>query len=219
MEQVKSIYIGADLILSLTRASFVDTFCFKIKLIKNEDVVIITHPKSQQLTDNKALFEKWLNKIDTELGKYYTTGEEDFEDTNEILGMAGFTNLNNNPQRIYDESNTPIIIMDKSVNKEYLESGEAAPYFKILAIHNPDDIDDFNDANIDMAIAGHTLNGEINIPKLRELFISSKYKKGYQKVGNTKLYINAGCGTKGIKVRLFNHPTLNLYRINKTSTK
>ena len=70
-----------------------------------------------------------------------------------------------------------------------------------------------------MAIAGHTLNGEINIPKLRELFISSKYKKGYQKVGNTKLYINAGCGTKGIKVRLFNHPTLNLSRINKTSTK
>ena len=165
------------------------------------------------------MVKKWLNNIDTELGKYYTTGEEDFEDTNEILGMAGFTNLNNNPQSIYDESNTPIIIMDKSVNKDYLESGEAAPYFKILAIHNPDDIDDFNDANIDMAIAGHTLNGEINIPKLRELFISSKYKKGYQKVGKTKLYINAGCGTKGIKVRLFNHPTLNLYRINKTSTK
>lgn len=189
----------------------------------NVDVVIFTGDlisKNYDITDeDKTFLKKWLNKIDTELGKYYTTGEEDFEDTNEILGMAGFTNLNNNPQSIYDESNTPIIIMDKSVNKEYLESGEAAPYFKILAIHNPDDIDDFNDANIDMAIAGHTLNGEINIPKLRELFISSKYKKGYQKVGNTKLYINAGCGTKGIKVRLFNHPTLNLYRINKTSTK
>ena len=170
----------------------------------NVDVVIFTGDlisKNYDITDeDKTFLKKWLNKIDTELGKYYTT-------------------LNNNPQRIYDESNTPIIIMDKSVNKEYLESGEAAPYFKILAIHNPDDIDDFNDANIDMAIAGHTLNGEINIPKLRELFISSKYKKGYQKVGNTKLYINAGCGTKGIKVRLFNHPTLNLYRINKTSTK
>lgn len=189
----------------------------------NVDVVIFTGDlisKNYDITDeDKTFLKKWLNKIDTELGKYYTTGEEDFEDTNEILGMAGFTNLNNNPQSIYNESNIPIIIMDKSVNKEYLEDENNSTYFKILAIHDPDDIDDFNDANIDMAIAGHTLNGEINIPKLRELFISSKYKKGYQKVGNTKLYINAGCGTKGIKVRLFNHPTLNLYRINKTSTK
>jgi predicted phosphodiesterase len=91
----------------------------------NVDVVIFTGDlisKNYDITDeDKTFLKKWLNKIDTELGKYYTTGEEDFEDTNEILGMAGFTNLNNNPQSIYDESNTPIIIMDKSINKEYLE--------------------------------------------------------------------------------------------------
>ena len=69
-----------------------------------------------------------------------------------------------------------------------------------------------------MAVAGHTHNGQINLPKIKELFISSKYKKSYQKIGNTKLYVNPGIGTSNINIRLFNHPTIFLYRLNKTST-
>ena len=49
----------------------------------NVDVVIFTGDlisKNYDITDeDKTFLKKWLNKIDTELGKYYTTGEEDFE--------------------------------------------------------------------------------------------------------------------------------------------
>ena len=47
--------------------------------------------------------------------------------------------------------------------------------------------------------------------------MKSKYKKNYQKVNDIDLYINPGIGERKIKARLFNHPTLYLYRLNKAS--
>ena len=87
----------------------------------------------------------------------------------------------------------------------------------MLVLHDPNDIDSFLKYNFEMAMAGHTHNGQINIPKLNELFIKGKYKNDYQKVNNTKLFINPGIGNKVIKARLFNHPTIFLYRLEKTS--
>ena len=57
----------------------------------------------------------------------------------------------------------------------------------------------------------------INIPKIKDLLIKSEYKKDFQKVNNIDLYVNPGIGERKIKARLFNHPTIYLYRINKAS--
>lgn len=203
-----------------------DNDIIKIRKKANEakaDIVVFTGDlidEDYKIEDNeKDLLKKELKKINAELGKYYVIGEEDFDEAKTILNYAEFIDLNNNPQSIYSEDNTPILLVDKSINKDYITSEENSTYFKILAIHNPDDFEKFKNYNFDMAIAGHTHNGQINIPKIKDLFISSKYKKDYQKINNTNLYINAGIGTSGIKIRLFNHPTMNLYRLNKTSTK
>lgn len=198
----------------------------KIRKKANEakvDIVVFTGDlidEGYKIEDNeKDLLKKELKKINAELGKYYVIGEEDFDEAKTILNYAEFIDLNNNPQSIYSEDNIPILLVDKSINKDYITSEENSTYFKILAIHNPDDFEKFKNYNFDIAIAGHTHNGQINIPKVKDLFISSIYKKDYQKINNTNLYINAGIGTSGIKIRLFNHPTMNLYRLNKTSTK
>lgn len=187
------------------------------------DIVIFTGDLMDKTynikTNEKEELKKELSKINAELGKYYVLGEDDSEDDESILNISGFTNLNNNPQSIYNEDNTPILLMDKSVSDDYLNSEENINHFKILAVHNPDDFNKFMDNNLDMVIAGHTHNGQINIPKIKDLFISSKYNKSYQKINNTKLYVNPGIGTSGVKIRLFNHPTMFLYRMNKTSTK
>lgn len=186
------------------------------------DIVIFTGDLINQnynITDEeKELLKKELLKINAELGKYYVVGEEDFEDAKEILNISEFTNLKDNPQSIYNEDNIPILLMDKSISEDYLNSEESLNYFKVIAIHNPNDFDKFKNFNVDMVIAGHTHNGQINIPKIKDLFISSKYKKDYQKINNINFYINSGIGTSGIKIRLFNHPTISLYRLNKTST-
>ena len=198
-----------------------------IKIVKkvNEtkpDIVIFTGDLINQRynlsNDEKVLLKKELNKINAELGKYYVTGEEDFDEATSILDLSGFINLDNNPQNIYSSDNKQLLLISKDGAKEYFETNENTNQFKILALHNPDDFDNVKDYNFDMAVAGHTHNGQINLPKIKELFISSKYKKSYQKIGNTKLYVNPGIGTSNINIRLFNHPTIFLYRLNKTST-
>ena len=160
---------------------------------------------------------KQLIKINGTLGKYYIIGEEDKKKAEEILNNSNFININTNEQIIYLNNNSPLLLLGKDNTKNYFENNEITPEFKILAIHNPDDIKEFKHYNFDIALSGHTHNGQINIPKLKNMLIKSKYKQNYQKVKNTKLYINPGIGTSKINVRLFNHPTIYLYRINKAS--
>ncbi len=185
------------------------------------DVVIFT---GDLIDENYKLEEKEkqkiikeLGNINAELGKYYVTGEEDFEEAVSILNLSGFENLNNNAQLIYNDSWQPILLIGKNAVKSFFESGQAIPPFKVLALHDPDDINEFKDYDFDLAMSGHTHNGQINIPKIKDLLIDSEYKNNYQKVNKTKLFVNPGIGTSKIKIRLFNHPTIYLYRLNKTA--
>lgn len=180
----------------------------------NADIVIFTGDlidKRYNINDeNTDYIKKELSKIEADYGKYYTEGEEDDNDSNNILNISGFVNLSSNEQLIYkDNENYILLINDNS--KEYFENHDDNSY-KILVTHNPDDFKSLKKYNYDMALCGHTHNGQINIYGIRNLFINTKYKKSYQKIGNTKLYINPGIGTSKINARLFNHPTINLYR-------
>lgn len=194
----------------------------KINLTK-ADIIIFTGDlidKDYKLNkEEKDIIIKELTKMNASLGKYYITGEEDTKKTEEILNSANFINTNSSEQIIHLSNNSPLLILGKNSAKKYFENNELVPDFKILTIHNPDDIDKLKDYNFDIALSGHTHNGQVNIPKIKNMLISSKYKKNYQKVKNTKLYVNPGIGTKKINIRLFNHPTIYLYRINKTSNK
>ena len=186
----------------------------------NADIVIFTGDlleKNKDIDeDDKKKIIKYFKNIKSEYGKYYVTGEDDFEDTETILNTSGFINLDNNYQYVYISNNDFIALLSKNNIKEYANTNMETG-FNILSIHNPKVIDKYKNYNLDMAISGHTNNGYINIPYIKNLFINSKYNKNYQKVGKTKLFINPGIGTKKVHVRLFNHPTLYLYRLNKPS--
>lgn len=200
----------------------------KIKNIVNKinstkpDIVIFTGDlidKNYNITESeKSYLKKELSKISSEFGKFYITGENDFNDANEILNISSFANLNDNKELIYVNRTTPITLygkesLKKDINNNILDSEDN---FKVLSIHNPNDIDEFRSYNIDIALAGHTHNGQINIPKLKELFINSKYYNDYQKVNNISLFINPGIGTSKLNIRVFNHPTIYLFRLYKT---
>ena len=185
------------------------------------DIVIFTgdliDERHKLKDEEKKYLIKNLSKIEADLGKYYITGEEDFKDATSILDLADFINLDSKNQQVYLNSKIPIELIGKQIDESYFNDNDKTPYFKLLILHNPDDIKKYKKYNIDIAIAGHTHNGGINIPKLKDILISSDYKKTYQKVNKIKFYINPGIGTSNINVRLFNHPTIYLYRLNKTS--
>lgn len=180
------------------------------------DIVLFTGDlikKDYELDNNeKKYIKKELSKIKADIGCYYVTGEEDNEYTENILNLSNFINLESQEQHLYKD-NTKNILLISNTSKKYFNNEENKDDYKILVIHNPDEYDNYKKFNFDIVLSGHTHNGQINIYKLKELFINSKYKKEYQKIDNTKIFVNSGIGTKIIKARLFNKPTINLYRI------
>lgn len=186
------------------------------------DIVIFTgdliNKKHELSNEEKEFMINELKKINAEYGKYFVLGEDDFEESKSILTMAEFENIDEGKQVIYVNNKDSILLISNNDIKEYKEE-ENDENIKIFLTHNPNNYNKVKKYNFDVALAGHTHNGQINIPYVKDLFINSKYNKPYQKIGMTRLYVNSGIGTNNFNARLFNHPTINLYRLNKTSNK
>lgn len=170
-----------------------------------------------------------LSKIDTTLGKYMISGEEDhqFDSYIHIMETSGFKNLNNSYDKIYKETDDYLYIagVDDTQNGDpdieqavpNIEEFNNAKY-RIILLHEPDYIDNFiNDYPFDLALAGHSHNGQIRLPFIPTPFYnpngSKKYNKIHTKINNTQLYVSNGLGTSKIPFRLFNTPSITLYRL------
>ena len=46
------------------------------------------------------------------------------------------------------------------------------------------------------------------------MLFNYKYTNSYYDINNTKFYISNGLGTENISFRLFNKPSINLYRLS-----
>lgn len=207
----------------------------EINLIK-PDIVFFTgdlidkdfNPSEEQ---EKKLTEQ-LKKINCKYGKYTIFGNHDYvkeeEKLQEIFTNSNFIILQNSHDIIYGENNEKIFIggVDTySYNKadidkvmEYFNNNEDINY-KIILSHEPDYTDIIlSKYNVDLILSGHSHNGQINIPYIKNIFLpygSKKYYENYYKVNNTDLYISSGIGESRINLRLFNRPSINFYRINK----
>ena len=90
--------------------------------------------------------------------------------------------------------------------------------YKIIILHEPDYTDEIISLNPNLILGGHSHNGQVNIPYLKKYFVPTGSKKYYDEhylVNNTNLYISSGIGVSRYNFRLFNHPSINFYRINK----
>lgn len=186
----------------------------------NPDIVIFTGDlidKDYSIsTEDKEAIMNEFNKIKYSIGKYAIKGEEDSTDFKEIFDNSEFKILDNTIEKIYIKSSIINLI---AVNEEY-NSQELTidnDSFKIGVIHKPDLatqlIDDYNP---EMIIAGHSHNGQVRLPLLGPLMKkegAKKYISSYYKIGNTELFITGGLGNSKYQFRLFNHPSINFYRL------
>ncbi len=200
------------------------------------DIVVITG----DLIDERIEYDKneiinQLSKIEAKLGKYAISGNHDvpLEDYNYVIEKSGFKNINNTYELIYDGSNQPIIISgmssniadpkDISIKTEQfdnyisnLKNDDIKPIYSILLMHEPDFVDNLDLNNYDLILAGHSHKGQINLPIIKKLALpygALKYYDEHYKINNTDLYISSGLGTSKLKLRLFNRPSFNFYRI------
>lgn len=200
----------------------------EINLI-NPDIVIFTGDLIDIDTelDNKKyefLINK-LSKIKSKYGKYSVMGDNDYKEKEKIITIYKDSNF------IYLENNSDIIIKDtnkiqisgigNTTNKENKinELNLDKDAYQIVITHEPDIAKEIEEElKPNLILAGHSNNGQIKLPFIGPL-IRPKYAKiyndEYYEINNTKLYITGGIGFNDFNYRLFNHPSINFYRINK----
>ncbi|MEG2311347.1 MAG: metallophosphoesterase [Bacilli bacterium] len=203
----------------------------------NPDIVVLTGDLiDEKRNPDKDAIIKCLSLIKPKIGKYAVSGNHDLpnETFKDIIKKSGFINLDNKYELIYNHSNKPIIISGISSNindtsaidvktKEidtYLSTlaAEDKPIYSILLIHEPDYIDNLKMDNYDLILAGHSHGGQVKLPIIGKLFTPQGSKKYYNeeyKINNSNLYISSGMGTSILRLRLFNKPSVNFYRITK----
>ena len=205
----------------------------ELKILVNEinsikpDIVVFTGDfvdKDIKISDqelSKIIDE--LKKINSSYGNYYVNGNHDlkYDKFYEMFDTANFINLNDNYDVIYSKTNDAILLSGLSTNEnfEFLNKAfENSNYiYKINIMHYPDYFDDIKKYNFNLVLAGHSHNGQINIPFYGAIVTpehSKNYYKPYYKVDNTDFYISSGIGTSLYNFRLFNRPSFNLYRLN-----
>lgn len=164
-----------------------------------------------------------LSKLESTYGKYYVSGNHDIKlkNYNEIFDFAGFINLDDKYDIIYSKNNDSILITGISYNSDlkYLEElyKQNLPSYKINIMHTPDTYNDIKKYNYNLVLAGHSHNGQINIPFYGAIYTpkgAKDYYKPYYKLENTDFYISSGIGASNYNFRLFNRPSFNLYRLN-----
>lgn len=109
--------------------------------------------------------------------------------------------------------------------KEYFESFESLDTFKLLLVHYPEyfleDTGALADADIDVALCGHTHGGLVRIPGIGGLFSPDqgflpKLCEGVQKIGNAYVVVSRGLGDGQDKYipRINNAPELVIVDLN-----
>lgn len=204
---------------------FFDTISEKINS-KDVDIIIFT---GGLINSNTKLNEKDITNITNKLksleskyGKYYITGKDDKNNQSyeNIMQNSGFTSLNDSVDTIYNEKNDKILLTgintksDLGFINEALKNNDQT--YKIVFFHESDLFEDLKDYNFDLALSSNSLNGQINIPGIKEYLLdkdSKEYYKPYYKDNNTDYYITSGIGTRSINFRLLNKPSISIYKL------
>lgn len=207
----------------------------EINLI-NPDIVLFTgdlidkdfNPNDKE----KENLINMLSSIESKYGKYAIIGNHDYvKEENlieDIYAQSDFILLQNSYDIIYGNDNEKIFLggvdtysydkADIDMVMNYFNDNDDISY-KIILVHEPDYADTITSTyNVDLILSGHSHNGQINIPFVKNFFLpygSTKYYKNYYNIDNTSLYISSGIGESRINLRLFNRPSINFYRINK----
>ena len=207
----------------------------KVVKLSNErkpDIVVFTgdliSTKYKIKPEEKEKITEELKKLTYTLGKYSILGDEDNEDISTIYNQSDFTLLNNESDIIYNNETTPILLVGLNSKNKNQDIEKAYNYFKqethnsdiytITILHEPDTVDEIN-YNSDLFLAGHSHNGNIQIPFINQPVVlyknALKYNKEYYKLNNSELYISSGLGTNKIDIRLFCRPSINFFRISQ----
>lgn len=196
----------------------------------NPDIIVFTGDliaKDYDISEDEILQVKnLLSSLECTLYKYAVIGDSDNNNLDlykEIINDSDFLLLDDASTYIFYQDVTPIKLTGLT-NPQNLEQAlyitdELETVYNIVLTHNPDNIETIANSDVDLVLAGHSLLGQIRIPFFGGVIKkegAQKYLDHKYQVNNTSLYVSAGLGTdNNINFRLFNKPSINLYRLQK----
>lgn len=189
---------------------YLETIVKEINKTKPDILILTGDLLDNEITESdKEELISTLKQLNVKISSYAIMGDTDYnkELWNEIITKSGFIDLTNDEAYIYNKSTTPIVITNKDETYENI--------YSIYVIHKPDTVDKLKN-KFNLILAGHSLNGQINIPLIKKLFLqkgAKKYYENHYKVKGTDMFISSGIGTTKFKFRLFNKPSIELYRL------
>lgn len=167
--------------------------------------------------------KEFLTSLNANFYKYAVYGEEDekyLDKFKDIMYDSNFVILDNTSTLFFYKDVTPINIIgitniDADINS--LLQSDIEYNYSLVIMHKPDYVDNLKEYNVDTVLSGHSLGGIINIPYyggLIKMSGSNTYVNGNYKIDNTELFVNNGIGYKLFLFRLFNTPSISVYRFN-----
>ena len=193
----------------------IDLVIFSGDLIKKE--YNLTQKETDKIT-------KELSSIKAKYGKYYVSGDSDKKNElyDSIMQNSGFTSINNFFDNIYSEKNENMLLigLDTKVDTSLLTNiiNENKSNYKIIVFHKSDSFNEIKDYDVNLVLSSNSLNGQINIPGIKKIFLdqnSNEYYEPYYKIKNKDFYISNGIGNDKINFRLLNYPSINIYVFKK----
>lgn len=174
---------------------------------------------------DKEYIIKNLSNLKCSLYKYSIIGDNDqnnLEIYEDIMKQSNFQILNNEYTYLFYKEKNPIKIIGISNKEEYdktlINEENITPCYTILLTHKPDIIDNIDISNINLILAGHSLNGQIRIPFIGGIMKkdgAEKYLDSHYTIKKTEIYISNGIGTEKFKFRTFNKPSINEFVFTK----
>ena len=178
----------------------------------NPDLVVFTGDLIDDQYDISkeeiTYLQDFLKDLPDTIGKYAVRGEKDSTTFDLIMKNGDFTVLENSTINVYHYSNESITLIGLNGNDDTII--QDSNNYQITLIHNYDNYQKYNIVS-NLVLAGHNLNGEIPFLKLD----NNKYNASYY---DKNIFISNGLGSIH-KIRLLNHPSINVYRLYSTNTK
>ncbi|MHC4084056.1 MAG: metallophosphoesterase [Planctomycetota bacterium] len=190
----------------------------------NPDVIVFTGD-TINMPVALATFKDTMKSLNATIGKFAVPGNYDvwYWSGLDLFSDTGFKVLEQDVVTI-KKHNEVIQVSGLSVGNSELYpqvlKSVSSERFNVLLYHYPDLIEDLEDFNVDLYLAGHTHGGQVAMPLYGALVTLSKYGKKYESgkyvVGDTVLYINRGIGMEGSiapRVRFLARPEITVINI------
>lgn len=224
-KELKIVHFSDLLYKSNTSESILKDIITKINE-QNADIMVFSgdlfYDYQNYSDEDINILKNNLKNIEANLFKFAVIGDNDknyLDKYKDILYDSEFTLLDNENKLIFYKDTTPINVIGLSdlSNVEELLQTDVECNYNLAVIHEPDKIIELAKYNINTVLSGHSLGGVINIPYYGGIITKAgakTYINETYKIDNTEIFISNGLGNEKYEFRLFNTPSINVYRFD-----